>query len=208
VNPILALSRATSSDIVDAHVLGAPIQSPSVFDLIRCERMAYSLLSTARARAGLSIAELARRAGTSRPTVSAYEHGRVSPTVDTLERLLAVTGNHLTVTPTTRWTQVSVGRGRIAHTPDRLPDLAASQALRTFHLPIHLDWSSPSREVRLSDRRQRLQAYEVVLREGRPVDIESIVDGSLLVDGWEDMFLPVAVRSAWQPLIDRITHVG
>ena len=46
----------------------------------------------------------------------------------------------------------------------------------------------------------------MVLREGRPIDIESIVDGSLLVDGWEEMFLPQAVRSAWQPLIDRITQ--
>jgi len=42
--------------------------------------------------------------------------------------------------------------------------------------------------------------------EGRPVDIESIVDASLLVDGWEEMFLPRAVRSAWQPLVEKITH--
>jgi transcriptional regulator with XRE-family HTH domain len=170
--------------------------------------MKSSLLSAARAEAGMSVTELARRAGTSRPTVSAYEHGHVSPTLDTLERLLAATGNQLTVTPITHWTQVAVGRGRIAFVPDRLPDLAVTQALRTTTLPIHLDWSSPSRKVRLADRRQRLQAYEVVLREGRPVDIESIVDGSLLVDGWRDMFLPVALRGAWQPLVDRITHLG
>ncbi len=170
--------------------------------------MTISLLSTARVGAGMSVAELARRAGTSRPTVSAYEHGRVSPSVDTLERLLAVTGNQLTLTPTTQWRQVAVGHGRIAFVPDRLPSLAASQALRTTHLPIQLEWSSPTREVRLSDRRQRLQAYEVVLREGRPVDIESIVDGTLLVDGWGDMFLPRAVRNAWQPLVQRIAGNG
>jgi transcriptional regulator with XRE-family HTH domain len=170
--------------------------------------MERSLLSAARAEAGMSIAELARRAGTSRPTVSAYEHGRVSPTLDTLERLLAATGNQLTVTPMTRWTQVAVGRGRIAFVPSQLPDLPPTHALRTIHLPIHLDCASPSRMVRLSDRRQRLQAYEVVLREGRPVDIESIVDGSLLVDGWVDMFLPATVRAAWQPLITRITDLG
>lgn len=154
----------------------------------------------------MSVAELARRAGTSRPTVSAYEHGRVSPSLDTLERLLAATGNELTVTPVPTWTQVSVGRGRVAFVPDRLPDLAAPQALGTIDLPVHLDWSSPSREVRLANRRQRLQAYEVVLREGRPADIQSIVDGSLLVDGWDDMVLPPAVRRAWQPLIDRISR--
>lgn len=165
-----------------------------------------TLLTTARTEAGLSVAELARLAGTSRPTVSAYEHGRVSPTVDTLQRLLAVTGNHLAIAPTLRWRQVPAGRGRIAFVPDRLPDLPARQALRATELPLHLDWSSPTRAVRLSDRRQRLQAYEVVLREGRPVDIESIVDGALLVDGWDEMVLPRALRDAWQPLVERAAH--
>jgi transcriptional regulator with XRE-family HTH domain len=165
--------------------------------------MTSSLISTARIEAGFSVAELARRAGTSRPTVSAYEHGRVSPTLDTLERLLAATGNELALARRVRWTDVPVGRGRIAFVPDRLPTLTPSRALRSVHLPTHLDWSTPSREVRLSDRRERLQAYEVVLREGQPVDIESLVDGTLLVDGWDEMFLPQAVRAAWQPLIER-----
>ena len=168
--------------------------------------MTPSLLTTARSGAGMSVAELARRAGTSRPTVSAYEHGRVSPTLDTFERLLAATGNHLSLTPMTRWAQVPVGHGRIAFVPDRLPDLPVSQALRTTRLPIHLDWSSPTREVRLADRRERLQAYEVALREGRPVDIESMVDGALLVDGWDEMFLPRALRTAWQPLVEEVVH--
>ena len=160
----------------------------------------------ARTGADMSIAELARQAGTSRPTVSAYEHGRVSPTLETLERLLMVTGNRLTVTPVLQWTQVPVGRGRIAFVPDRLPELPVSQALRVVRVPLHLDWSSPTREVRLSDRRERLQTYEAVLREGGPGDIEAIVDGALLVDGWEDMVLPTRLRSAWQPLIDRTTQ--
>lgn len=170
--------------------------------------MEVSLLTSARTEAGLSMSELARLAGTSRPTVSAYEHGRVSPTLDTLERLLTATGNRLTVTPSLQWTEVQVGRGRIAFVPDRLPDLPVAEALRDLQLPIHLDWSRPTREVRLSDRRQRLQVYEIVLREGRPPDIESIVDGVLLVDGWADMVLPARLRSAWQPLIDRILTTG
>lgn len=165
--------------------------------------MSGSLLAVARKEAGLSIAEVARRAGTSRPTVSAYEHGRVSPTLDTTARIMQATGHQLVIEPIPRWSQFAVGQGRIAFVPDRLPKLPASQALRTVQLPIHLDWSSPNRDVRLADRRQRLQAYEVVLREGRPVDIESIIDGALLADGWDDMFLPRAIRAAWQPLIDR-----
>ena len=50
------------------------------------------LLTCARHAAGLSQEELAQRAGTSRTTLSAYEHGRKSPTVNTISRLLAEVG--------------------------------------------------------------------------------------------------------------------
>lgn len=56
-------------------------------------------LRTARTRAGLTQAELARRAGTSQATISAYEHGRKAPSVETLGRLLAAAGARLTVAP-------------------------------------------------------------------------------------------------------------
>jgi transcriptional regulator with XRE-family HTH domain len=53
----------------------------------------------ARERAGLTQAELARRAGTSQATISAYEGGSKTPAVATLARLLAATGSRLTVEP-------------------------------------------------------------------------------------------------------------
>jgi hypothetical protein len=40
-----------------------------------------------------------------------------------------------------------------------------------------------------------------VLQEGRPADILAYVDGALLVDLWDDLVLPRAVRSAWAPVI-------
>lgn len=40
-------------------------------------------------------AELAERAGTSQPVISAYEHGRRDPTTTTLRRLLAAAGARL-----------------------------------------------------------------------------------------------------------------
>lgn len=55
------------------------------------------LLRTARTRAGLSQAELARRAGVPRPVVNAYERGSREPGVDVLERLVAAAGGHLQV---------------------------------------------------------------------------------------------------------------
>ncbi len=53
------------------------------------------LLRSIRRRQGLTQADLARRAGTSQPVVSAYEHGRRDPTFGTLQRLVEAAGEHL-----------------------------------------------------------------------------------------------------------------
>jgi transcriptional regulator with XRE-family HTH domain len=57
------------------------------------------LLRRARRRSGLTQSDLARRAGTSQATVSAYESGRKEPSVATLNRLLAAAGSRLTTEP-------------------------------------------------------------------------------------------------------------
>lgn len=54
-----------------------------------------AILTRARKRAGLTQAELARRAGTSQPVISAYEHGRRDPSIETLRRLLRAAGAEL-----------------------------------------------------------------------------------------------------------------
>jgi transcriptional regulator with XRE-family HTH domain len=53
---------------------------------------AAQTLRVARARSGLSLRALARRAGTSHATISAYEAGRVTPAVDTLDRIVRAAG--------------------------------------------------------------------------------------------------------------------
>ena len=53
---------------------------------------AATLIRRARIRRGLTQARLARNAGTSQPVVSAYEHGRRDPSLETLRRLIAATG--------------------------------------------------------------------------------------------------------------------
>jgi hypothetical protein len=50
--------------------------------------------------------------------------------------------------------------------------------------------------------------YEIVLQEGTPADIMAYVDGALLVDLWEDLVLPRAVRSAWEPLVSFSSEAG
>ena len=56
-----------------------------------------ALIRAVRRRQQLSQAELAIRAGTSQPVVSAYEHGRRDPTVPTLRRLVEAGGERLVV---------------------------------------------------------------------------------------------------------------
>ncbi len=58
---------------------------------------AGNLIKLARHDAGLSQRELARRAGTSQATLSAYEVGRKSPSFDTLVRIIRATGQDLRV---------------------------------------------------------------------------------------------------------------
>lgn len=61
--------------------------------------------------------------------MSAYEHGRVSPTLDTVERILSAAGQSLRLVRRPRWREAPVGRGRITHLPDLLPRLRAYEAI-------------------------------------------------------------------------------
>lgn len=160
-----------------------------------------ALLEQIRVSAGLTQEDLARRAGTSRPTLSAYEHGRKSPTVDTFARLLAGAGWDLAAQPHVSFTPQPSPRGRPVWVPDRLPRLDVARALAVVELPLHLNWSAPGRVFDLRSRADRARVYEIVLQEGRPADILAYIDGALLVDLWDDLVLPVAVRSAWAPVV-------
>ena len=55
------------------------------------------LLRALRRRHGLTQAELAQRAGTSQPVISAYERGQRDPTYRTLQKLVAAAGEALVV---------------------------------------------------------------------------------------------------------------
>jgi transcriptional regulator with XRE-family HTH domain len=57
--------------------------------------VAAGLVRLARSKSGLTQAELAERAGVSQQTVSAYETGRMDPTVTTLLKLVEAAGLEL-----------------------------------------------------------------------------------------------------------------
>ncbi len=160
------------------------------------------LLEGVRRRAGLSQEELAARAGTSRPTLSAYERGRKSPTLVTVTRLLEGAGFELAAEPKVTFREHPVGRGRPFVVADRLWRLAIEDAVARVTLPIEVNWSRPGASFDLRDRRQRARCYEVVLREGTAVDLRRFIDGAFLVDLWDDLVLPRELRAAWQPVIE------
>jgi transcriptional regulator with XRE-family HTH domain len=160
------------------------------------------LLARVRADAGLSQDEVARRAGTSRTAISAYEHGHKSPSLDTVERLLESAGYELDAQPRISFVAIAGARGRTRLVPDRLPRLPIERALATVRLPLALNWSQPGRVFRLADRGDRARVYELVLREGGPDDVLRYLDGALLVDLWDELVLPRDVRTAWSPVID------
>lgn len=162
-----------------------------------------SLLGSARKAAGFSQEGLAALAGTSRPTLSAYENGRKSPSLETAQRILDEAGFQLAIEPAITFRQVGSERGRAILVPHPLPSLPLPQALAIVTLPLHLDWSDPRRQFDLRDRRQRGIVYERVLREGEPADVLTYIDGALLVDIWDELVLPVTIRAAWHDVVSR-----
>lgn len=105
---------------------------------------AATALRKARARAELTQRELARRAGTSQTTLSAYETGRKEPSVSTLARLLAAAGSRLAV-ERAEIPVVSVGKDELARRGRALWDvLELAEALP----------SEPERELRFPPLRR------------------------------------------------------
>lgn len=90
-------------------------------------------LRSARARAGLTQAELGARAGTSQATISAYESGAKEPSVATLSRLLAAAGARLAVEPDATPVR-EPSRAELARAGSTLADvIALAEALPVRH---------------------------------------------------------------------------
>ena len=129
----------------------------------------HGLQERTRASAGLTQDELARRAGTSRPTLSAYENGRKSPTVATFARLLAEAGYELAAEPQVMFTRQPAARGRSVWVPDHLPRLDMAHAFAPVRLPLHLNWSTPGRVFDLGSRAAaRARTRSCCRRAARP----------------------------------------
>ena len=183
------------------HELGVIYYVP-VSDWIREDVVTVEgLIARARRMNGLGQEELARRAGTSRPTLSAYENGRKSPSLVTARRIVKAAGFELELSPTPVFHEVLTSRGRAVTVPDRLWRLPIESAFAEVELPLHLEWSKPGRRLSLRERARRERVYEVVIREGVAEDFLTYIDGALLLDSWSELVIPQDIRLLWQPLI-------
>ena len=92
---------------------------------------AAAMIRTARLRAGLTLRELGERAQTSHSTLSAYESGRTTPNVDTLDRVLRAAGFAADVTLQPR---VGTGRDeRVARGQELIDVLALAEMFPARH---------------------------------------------------------------------------
>lgn len=83
--------------------------------------------------------------------------------------------------------------------------LSAASALKAhgrIQLPLHIRWSGPPVTYDLDDRADRARVYEQVLREGTEDDVRFYVDEDHLLELWDELVLPPAVREAWAPWIE------
>jgi hypothetical protein len=72
-------------------------------------------------------------------------------------------------------------------------------ATGAVELPLRLFWSAPDRVFDLGDRAATQSMYQKVLREAsRAEELTSYLNRGILVAVWPELYLPEAVRRAWE----------
>ena len=164
----------------------------------------FYLLEVARRVAGMTQAELARRAGTSQATVSAYERGLKTPSVKVAARLFVVLGWDLSLRSRVQFTEHHPTGVVAFWAPNRLWRVPTPDCLATLRVPDLLGHTDQD-EWNLKDPVDRRRAYEILIRRGLPQMMIRWLDGGFLVDLWDDLDLPDPVRHAWEPAITHAT---
>ena len=161
------------------------------------------ILRASRIAAKQTQADLADITGVARPNITAYESGRREPRFDSAMILLRATGTEVQIEPPISWQWTSGLRPYPV--PSRLWRLDPMDAFRRIELAVHMWSTGDPRVLDLANRADRCRAYEIVLREGTPTDIEATVDGVLLCEAWPDLVLPRTLRVAWERVITAST---
>lgn len=160
----------------------------------------HSLLEVARVARGLTQEAVARRSGTSQPTLSAYERGTKSPTLAVTERILHSLGFDLDLQPRVTFREVHGERGGTYLVPDQLWRVDPPGCFAPIDgLAAH----GEPRRFNLLDRDTRIEGYIWLLRRGDEAQLFKHLDAALLVDAWPAVAprLNPELRGLWAPLV-------
>ncbi len=156
------------------------------------------LIERARRARGLTQAQLAALAGTSQATLSAYERGLKSPSLQVVSRILDAMDQELTLRTRVDWVEQHP-KGIVRFwAPSMLWAVGPPTCFATIQMP-DLIRNTEKAEWNMRDRDDRRGAYEQLIRRGMPQQMIRWIDGGLLVDLWDELDLPAPVREAWEP---------
>lgn len=164
-----------------------------------------TVVEVARKTFGASQAQLALWARTQQSSISEDESRRKSPTLEVVERLLAVLDFELAIKPIVLFeTREDPEIGQYV-VPERLWSVPLPNCFGKIQvLGVLLKQRRP-RVWDLSVEAERIDYYEWVIRRGVTQLMLESVDGVLLMQVWDRLDLPTVIREAWQPVIDAAT---
>lgn len=166
-----------------------------------------TIIEEARRARGLTQAELARRAGTTQSTLSAYERGLKSPSLKVTERIMLAADYDLGMITRVRFSGVMETRISGFWVADRLWRVEVPACFATVRFPDYAHDTGPAL-WNLRRRAERRGLYENVLARGHWGQIFRWVDGALLVDLWDELDLRTRIRRAWDPVVDAAPRSG
>jgi transcriptional regulator with XRE-family HTH domain len=158
-----------------------------------------TVIELARRAAGVSQQQLALWAGTQQSSVSEYESRRKSPTLEVVERLLAVADFELAIRPVVGFEpreDPEIGQYLV---PERLWSVPMPDCFSKVQVLGYLFKSRRPRVWDLSVEAERIDYYEWAIVHGLPELLLDSVDGLLLMQVWERLNIPEVVRAAAGP---------
>jgi len=165
-----------------------------------------TVIEVARTRFGVSQAQLAVWARTQQSSISEYESRRKSPTLEVVERLLAVLDFELAIRPVVGFEtrqDPEIGEYLV---PERLWSVPMPECFAKIQVLGALLNQPRPRVWDLSNEAERIDFYGWVIGRGVGQLMLESVDGILLMQVWDRLDLPTVIREAWQPVIEAATE--
>lgn len=164
-----------------------------------------TVIELARRAFGATQAELALWAGTAQSSVSEYESRKKSPTLEVVERLLQAVDAELTFKPFIDFEEHENPEGGWFLVPEKLWSVPMPDCFGKVQVTGIMFKSARTRVWDLSVEAERIDYYSWALQSRHAGLMVDSVDGVLLMQAWDRLEIPEAIRSAWQPVLDAST---